>query len=201
MSSSNQLQSLSTRLDALTSNLKTTRQLVNRLAKLGFQPGSTPLESEEGDVRAELSSDIHESLKQQEEDLELLKQEVTDLTGQERPAQPKRESERDRVKSRLSVQVVRLGEDLKQYVLWSEQRFLVSLYSRFLTEHDHNSEKRSSPQNATPSSPNRKSARSSSVAFSSSLQIPTLTRTVDQHPHKLVASVEVEQRNQQKTKC
>jgi len=123
MSSSNQLQSLSARLDALADTLKTTRQLVNRLAKLGFQPGSTPLESEEGDVRAELSSDIHESLKQHEEDLELLKQEVADLTGPERPSHSKRESERDRAKSRLSVQVVRLGEDLKQYVLLHEHLF------------------------------------------------------------------------------
>jgi len=123
MSSSNQLRSLSTRLDALADTLKTTRQLVNRLAKLGFQPGSTPLESEEGDVRAELSSDIHESLKQQEEDLELLKEEVADLVGPERPSQSKRESERDRAKSRLSVQVIRLGEDLKQYVLLREHLF------------------------------------------------------------------------------
>lgn len=116
MSSSSQLQSLSARLDALSDSLKTTLQLVHRLAKLSFHPGSTPLDSEEGDVRAELSSDIHENLKQQEEDLELLKQEVADLTGPERSSQQRRESERDREKSRLSVQVVRLGEDLRQCV-------------------------------------------------------------------------------------
>lgn len=113
-SSQLQLQSLSARLDALSDNLRTTIQLINRLAKLSFHPGSIPLDTEEGDVRTELTSDIHESLKQQEEDLELLKQEVADYTGPDRPSQSRRESERDKEKARLSVQVVRLGEDLKQ---------------------------------------------------------------------------------------
>lgn len=116
MSSSSQLQSLSARLDALSDHLKTTTQLIHRLAKLSFQPGSAPLESEEGDVRLELSSDIHESLKQQEEDLELLKQEVADFTAPDRSTHSRRESQRDLEKSQLSVQVVRLGEDFKQYV-------------------------------------------------------------------------------------
>lgn len=116
MSSSSQLQSLSARLDALSDNLKTTIQLIHRLAKLNFQPGFAPLDSEEGDVRAELSSDIHESLKQQEEELELLRQDITDFAGADRSTHSRRESQRDREKSQLSTQVVRLGEDFKQYV-------------------------------------------------------------------------------------
>ena len=110
-----QLQSLSARLDALTEELKATIQLSNRLAQLSFQPGSLPLEGE-GDVRTELSSDIHESLKRHEEEFELLKQEVTDYTGTTRSSQSRRESERSLEKSRLNIQVARLGEDLKQYV-------------------------------------------------------------------------------------
>src|SRR5215469_12589035 len=110
-----QLQSLSARLDALTEELKVTIQLSNRLAQLSFQPGSLPPEGE-GDVRTELSSDIHESLKRHEEDFELLKQEVADYTGPTRSSQTRRESERALEKSRLNIQVARLEEDLKQYV-------------------------------------------------------------------------------------
>jgi protein transport protein SEC20 len=109
------LQSLNTRLNALSDNYKTTLQLINRLAKLHFQPGSTPLDdNSEGDVRVELSSDIHDSLKVLEEDLELLKQEVEDLTaGDSYNYQRRRESDRERDRSRLSVQVARLAEDLR----------------------------------------------------------------------------------------
>ena len=110
-----QLQSLNARLDALTEELKVTIQLSNRLAQLTFQPGSLQLEGE-GDVRTELSSDIHESLKRHEEDFELLKQEVADYTGTTRSSQTRRESERSLEKSRLNIQVARLEEDLKQCV-------------------------------------------------------------------------------------
>jgi protein transport protein SEC20 len=113
------LQSLNTRLNALSDSYKTTLQLINRLAKLHFQPGSTPLDdSSDGDVRVELSSDIHDSLKVLEEDLELLKQEVEDLTaGDSYNYQRRRESDRERDRSRLSVQVARLAEDLRLCVL------------------------------------------------------------------------------------
>lgn len=110
-----QLQSLSARLDALSEELKATIQLSNRLAQLSFQPGSLPPEGE-GDVRIELSSDIHENLKRHEEDFELVKQEVIDYTGASRSSYTRRESERSLEKSRLNIQVARLEEDLKQYV-------------------------------------------------------------------------------------
>jgi len=102
-------------LDALTDELKATIQLSNCLAQLSFLPGSLPPEGE-GDVRTELSSDIHENLKRHEEDFELLKQEVVDYTGNTRSSQTRRESERSLEKSRLDIQVARLGEDLKQSV-------------------------------------------------------------------------------------
>jgi protein transport protein SEC20 len=118
-------QSLTTRLSTLSDSHKTTLQLIQRLSKLSFQPGSTPLDTEEGDVRIELTSDIHESLKQQEEDLELLRQEIEDwawedpqhaahsLRRKDSERDNSREKEREREKLRIRVQVARLGEDLK----------------------------------------------------------------------------------------
>ncbi|QDS72938.1 hypothetical protein FKW77_008262 [Venturia effusa] len=116
---------ITARLSALSESHKTTVQLIQRLSKLSFQPGSTPLDTEEGDVRIELTNDIHESLKQQEEDLELLKQEIDDwawedpqqaahsLRRKDSQRDNSREKDREREKLRVRVQVARLGEDLK----------------------------------------------------------------------------------------
>ncbi|EKG22238.1 Sec20 [Macrophomina phaseolina MS6] len=106
--------SLATRLASLSNQNKQTVQLIHRLAKLQFQPGSTPLDGEEGDVRVELSSEIHDSLKLQEEELELLRQEVEEFTAGSALGGKKKDNEKEREKSRLSIQVARLGEDLKQ---------------------------------------------------------------------------------------
>lgn len=103
---------LSTQLSQLSDSLKSTNALISRLAKLSFQPGSEPL-SETGSVRIELAQDIHDSLKQLEEDLELLKQEAEDLTAASTGSVRRRDSEREREKARLSAQVARLGEDLR----------------------------------------------------------------------------------------
>lgn len=116
---------ITARLSALSESHKITRQLIQRLSKLSFQPGSLPLDTEEGDVRIELTSDIHESLKQQEEELDLLKQEAEDwawedpqhaahtLRRKDSERDSSREKEREREKLRVRVQVARLGEDLK----------------------------------------------------------------------------------------
>jgi protein transport protein SEC20 len=104
--------SLSARCASLSEANKTVSTLIQRLGKLNFQPGSVPLDGEEGDVRAELSSEIHESLKQQEEELELLKQEAEDYSQSSGNALRRRNSERDREKTRLSIQLVRIGEDI-----------------------------------------------------------------------------------------
>lgn len=105
---------LTTRLTGLSDQNKQTVQLIHRLAKLHFQPGSTPLDGEEGDVRIELSSEIHDSLKLQEEELELLRQEVEELTTSSALGSRKKDNEKEREKSRLTIQLARLGEDLKQ---------------------------------------------------------------------------------------
>lgn len=109
-------QALATRLSSLSDQNKQTVQLIHRLAKLQFQPGSTPLDGgDEGDVRVELSSEIHDGLKLQEEELELFRQEVEELIGSRALRSGTKDSEKEREKSRLSIQVARLAEDLKQY--------------------------------------------------------------------------------------
>lgn len=114
MTTSTTTSSLATRLAGLSDQNKQTVQLIYRLAKLQFQPGSTPLDGEEGDVRVELSSEIHDSLKLQEEELEFLRQEVEEFVTGGALGSKKKDSEKEREKSRLSIQVARLGEGLKQ---------------------------------------------------------------------------------------
>ncbi|KAF2634172.1 Sec20-domain-containing protein [Massarina eburnea CBS 473.64] len=120
---------LTSRLTALSDQNKAIQQLIQRLAKLDFQPGSQPLHSEEGDIRLELSAEIHESLKGVEEDLELAKQEVEDFVGtgardsiansafgvrrSDSRKDSERETEKQSERSRLAVLLARLTEDLK----------------------------------------------------------------------------------------
>ncbi|KAI4647773.1 hypothetical protein J4E93_004183 [Alternaria ventricosa] len=105
---------LTTRLSALSEANKGVGQLIQRLAKLDFQPGSQPLDnSDEGDVRLELSAEIHETLKGIEEELELLRQEVEDVTSQGGITGRRRDSSKDSERSRLAVLLARLTEDLK----------------------------------------------------------------------------------------
>ncbi|KAK5124320.1 hypothetical protein LTR85_002023 [Meristemomyces frigidus] len=99
-------------LSQLSDTLKATNALITRLSKLTFQPGSEPLESE-NTVRVELAQDIHDGLKQLEEELELLKQEAEDFTAAGSGTHKRRDSERDRERARLSAQLARLGEDLR----------------------------------------------------------------------------------------
>lgn len=101
------LRTLQERLTALQNTTKQVEELIQRLSNLNFQPGSVPLDDEDGDVSAELSGEIHQTLKEQSEDLELLEQEVEDLpTG--RPG-----SDQDRDRAELSSRVGRAGQELK----------------------------------------------------------------------------------------
>lgn len=107
-------QTLTTRLTALTESNKSVGQLIQRLAKLDFQPGSQPLNGEEGDVRLELSAEIHETLKSTEEELELLRQEVEDVLQQSSGVLGKRRDiSKEGERARLAVLLARLTEDLK----------------------------------------------------------------------------------------
>ena len=107
-------QSLTSRLNLLSENNKAAVQLIHRLAKLDFQPGSQPLDGlEDGDVRLELSAEIHESLKSIEEELELLRQEVEDITSQSTGLGRRKDSSKESERNRLAILLARLTEDLK----------------------------------------------------------------------------------------
>jgi protein transport protein SEC20 len=110
---------LTASLANLTDSLKTTNLLITRLARLTFPPGAEPLDDEGNSVRIELAQDIHEGLKQLEEDLELLRGDIEDSipptrtpTGGLLHSSSARPSTKGTERERLSVQVVRLGEDL-----------------------------------------------------------------------------------------
>ena len=104
--------SLASRLTALLDANRSVNQLIQRLSRLDFPPGSLPPGSDEGDVRVELSAEIHDTLKQLEEDLELLRQEVEEATASTGSGR-RRESDRDRDKTRLAVLLARATEDLR----------------------------------------------------------------------------------------
>ena len=107
-------QALNARLTPLSESLKQTQQLINRLPKLTANPGSNPSYLDEEDARVELSSEIHQSLKEQEENFELLRQEVEDQTNKSNWTNTRRrESGRDQGKTDLAAQITRLGEDLR----------------------------------------------------------------------------------------
>jgi hypothetical protein len=103
-------------LSQLSDSLKLTFQLIGRLSKLSFQPGSTPLQGEDGDVRIELSNDIRDALKQHDDTLDALRQQVQDAFEPAIHPQRRRDSLQDRERARIAAQLARLEEDLKQYV-------------------------------------------------------------------------------------
>ncbi|KAL8791541.1 MAG: hypothetical protein Q9195_005869 [Heterodermia aff. obscurata] len=103
---------LNAQLRSLFETHKQTLQLINRLAKLQIQPGSSALTS---DARIELGAEIHQSLKEQEEGFELLRQEVEDSTINSGwvSATRRKHSDKERDRTDLATQVTRLGENLK----------------------------------------------------------------------------------------
>ena len=108
-------QPLYARLAPLFESLKKTQQLITRLSKFPVQPGSGSSNLDEGDARVELGAEIHQSLKEQEEDFELLRQEVEDqtITSNWSSSARRRDSEKDSQRTDLAAQITRLGEDLK----------------------------------------------------------------------------------------
>ena len=123
-------QALNIRLQSLFDAHKQTVQLISRLSKLPASPGSSPLNPDAADARQELSAEIHQSLKEQDEDLELLRQEIEDQTNTVSwtSAARRRDSERERDRSGLAQQVARLGEDLKMsdFVTSTEYRKILT---------------------------------------------------------------------------
>ncbi|KAB8596105.1 hypothetical protein FH972_025814 [Carpinus fangiana] len=114
-------QDLIRRVTTLAESIKATTQLITRLSKLSpdTHPASPEDTSTPEEVRADVTADIQESLKQQEEELELLKQDVEDAAPPPNNmrslgrALSQRESERDRAAARLAAATARTEEDLK----------------------------------------------------------------------------------------
>ena len=107
------------RLTAAFESLKQIQQLITRLSKLPIQPNSNLANSDEWDARIELGAEIHQRLKEEEEDFELIRQEIEDQTTTSTwsSAGRPRNSVRERADADLAAQVTRLREDLKTYVL------------------------------------------------------------------------------------
>lgn len=85
--------------------------LIDRLANFKFQPGSVPLgASDDDNVGSELSSEINQILREQEEELELLHEEIIDI----HPGKPGGGLQHD--KDRLKDGATRLEEELQKYV-------------------------------------------------------------------------------------
>ncbi|KAL8728613.1 MAG: hypothetical protein Q9166_005266 [cf. Caloplaca sp. 2 TL-2023] len=108
-------ESLSARLQSLYDAHKQTVYLIHRLSKHHGSPGSSSLDPEAGDARLELATEIHQSLKEQHEDFDLLRQEVEDQTNTASwvSSARSRDSEKERERTDLAAQIARLGEDLK----------------------------------------------------------------------------------------
>ena len=101
-------QSVSERLSALQESNQQLKTLIERLATIKFQPGSVPVDNEEDNVIGELTSEIHQMLKDQDEDFELLKEEALDLdTG-------RRGSEFEQQKETLIAVIKRAIKELKR---------------------------------------------------------------------------------------
>ena len=105
--SSSRFQLLESRLNALHEAHKNTVQLINRLTNSKQQ---TPAQSE-----SDLISEIHDNLKAEDEELDILRQELQDSTYSEPTFRTG--SEREKEQAALAVQVARLGEDFRQFVL------------------------------------------------------------------------------------
>lgn len=109
------LAQLSQQLSILNDTLRQTRILIDRLANLSFQPGSEPLdESTGGSARVELAQDIQDSLKQLDEDFELLRSDFEDLSSELGPISRRKDTERERVRERLDLDASRFGDSLRQ---------------------------------------------------------------------------------------
>lgn len=90
------------------------RTLIDRLGSLKLQPGSVPLGDDsdshydDGNVVTELGVEITQGLRETEEDLDLLREEVADL----KPGRDGSEAQKDR--NRLRESADRLGAELKR---------------------------------------------------------------------------------------
>jgi hypothetical protein len=150
------LPSLQARLDALQETHKATLQLINRLVSLKLEPGSLPSTTTPPDARTELTAEIHDRLKCEDEDLEIASQEVQD-SASNLSASSHRDGEREKTQALLAIQVTKLREDFNQYVPSSRDTARLILPAR-----GHDSALPKSNPNATHERPAPRNASSSS---------------------------------------
>jgi protein transport protein SEC20 len=114
-------QPLSSRLHALSDTYKQTVGLIQRLQKLPANPGAV---SPDADPLVELAGEIHQRLKEQEDALEILRQEADDGAAAENgpvggrwvgggSVMRRRDNDREQERERNAATIARLGEDLK----------------------------------------------------------------------------------------
>lgn len=163
-------QSVLDTLSQLSDNIKITFQLIGRLSKLSFQPGSTPLQGD-GDVRIELAHDIRDALKQHDDTLDTIRQEIEDVVEFGTYSQRRRDSLKDRERARIAAQLARLDEDLKQYVHLSTPSSIDSVLIICLAL-EVNSVPPSYLQNVPQKLLSRKNVKSSSLLYNN-LSSPT----------------------------
>lgn len=103
------MDTLQERLAALQETTGQLKELIDRLANIKFQPGSVPLSTSDDDnVATELGLEISQILREEEEDLELLHEEIIDL----RAGRPGSDSEHRKTRLREGAQ--RLEAELKE---------------------------------------------------------------------------------------
>ncbi|KFY01532.1 hypothetical protein V490_00889 [Pseudogymnoascus sp. VKM F-3557] len=102
------LESLQKRLTALQETTSHIQTLIARLASFKFPPGAIPLNQGSLDtVATELSNEIHDTLKEQNNDFELLEQEIKDSPG------GRKGSDAETNKLRLLERATRTQQELK----------------------------------------------------------------------------------------
>ena len=110
------------RLNTLQQSCKQTFLSIQKLQKLPITPGAYSANGMDSDPRIELTAEIHQTLKEQENDFEVLQQEVEDETNGPRwvgGGNVRRRSENVATeREKIMAQVTKLGEDLKSYILF-----------------------------------------------------------------------------------
>ena len=105
--------SIQDRLTALTESLKQLQQLITHLSRLSSQLDTADARLEEATLRRELAEEIHQSLEEQEEGFELLRQDAEDYANKSTwsPSAWTSDEVRNGQKFELAARVSKLGED------------------------------------------------------------------------------------------
>lgn len=110
------VEEIRTRLGPLLRSHIETLQLINRLARFPARTGASDPTHSSTNAREELGAEIHQNLKELDEDFELLQQDAEDLApGLTWTSGARRiDGERERERTDIAAQVARLGENLRR---------------------------------------------------------------------------------------